>query len=232
MDVAILVLGMFIGGDPPTAKDAHAVWQSQLNEASSFLAGREYLKAEAAYGGALKTASELEPSELYRGITLNDLGILFQDLGRYIDAEKLFLQSLSVLERRYSTSDRVVVRAGANLVSLYLETQQITKAESILLPLIPSQESVPAGPGWPGAAGGGGIAVPASHRCARQNTAGGIPRGIGNRDDRSLGSLQEGPPVSRGARVGCQGRANHGNGRQSFSKSGDQDPQQSRGDFR
>ncbi|HLX43592.1 MAG TPA: tetratricopeptide repeat protein [Bryobacteraceae bacterium] len=149
MDVAILVLGMFIGGDPPTAKDAHAVWQSQLNEASSFLAGREYLKAEAAYGGALKTASELEPSELYRGITLNDLGILFQDLGRYIDAEKLFLQSLSVLERRYGTSDRVVVRAGANLVSLYLETQQITKAESILLPLIPSQESVPAGPDGP-----------------------------------------------------------------------------------
>src|ERR1700726_3183425 len=87
--VAILVLGMFIGADPPSAREAHAVWQSQLNEASSFLAGREYLKAEPAYRTALKTAAELEPSEVYRAITLNDLGILCQDLGRYVEAEKL-----------------------------------------------------------------------------------------------------------------------------------------------
>jgi tetratricopeptide (TPR) repeat protein len=83
---------------------------------------------------------------VYKAITLNDLGILCQELGRFVDAEKLFLQSLAVLERRYNPTDRAVVRAAANLVSLYLETEQITKAETILLPLIPSQEGVPSGP--------------------------------------------------------------------------------------
>jgi tetratricopeptide (TPR) repeat protein len=147
-DLAILVLTLALSSDSPSSK-AHALWQSQLNEATRFRVNREYLKSEAAYRLALRTAALVEPSDVYEAITLNDFAILYQDLGKFVDAEKLFLRSLAILEHRYGTRDRAVVRTAANLVSLYLETRQITKAETVLLPLIPSQESVPPGPDGP-----------------------------------------------------------------------------------
>ncbi len=81
--------------------------------------------AAAALSGALPDAERFGRLDL----VLNNLALIKQDLGRFIEAEALYQRSISVCERM-SRPDRLA-QAVNNLAFLYLETDQCAKARRL-----------------------------------------------------------------------------------------------------
>ncbi|MBD1854027.1 MULTISPECIES: tetratricopeptide repeat protein [Leptolyngbya] len=65
--------------------------------------------------------------------SLNYLAILYQSLGRYIDAEPLLLQALEIRQRQFGSDHLDVAQSLNNLATLYQSQERYIDAEPLLL---------------------------------------------------------------------------------------------------
>jgi tetratricopeptide (TPR) repeat protein len=143
----ILLRAACLAGDP--GANRYSLWKSQMEGGELNAAHLQYAGAEAAYAAALETAAGLGAPDVYRGITLNSWGVLCQQFGKLLEAEKFYLRSMALLENVPGVRKQILARSAANLASLYFESHQDTKAEHLLLHYVSPEGCVPPGPDGP-----------------------------------------------------------------------------------
>jgi len=81
---------------------------------------------------ALVEAGKLGPDELPAAIIINNIGYHSQQLGQIREAARMYVRSLDILQRKCPSGDHDVIELVMNLSGAYLETNQISRAESLL----------------------------------------------------------------------------------------------------
>ena len=110
-------------------------WRAAMSRASSAQAEQKIDDALAAYGSALQIASADPRLELARAMTLAARGSLLHDLERTTEAEKNYVQALTLYDKHRDDPGLAdhVIAAKLSLASLYLELDQPSKAVKLRL---------------------------------------------------------------------------------------------------
>ena len=101
----------------PALWPAHAAaqgekWENQMHAAfTAFQQGR-YATAEIQFLAAIKEADEFGAQDPRLARSLNDLAVVYSNLGRYAEAEPLFKRSLAILEAVSVRKPRDVICAS------------------------------------------------------------------------------------------------------------------------
>lgn len=111
---------------------APSAWKNSLLSVDQLWKRGKYDEAEAVLLSALRGLEKSRTNDIRVPVTLNGLGSLYQELGRYADAEKFYRRSITASERLQQTDGPAVASSLNNLATLYLETGQYAKAEPLL----------------------------------------------------------------------------------------------------
>ena len=95
------------------------------------LAGR-YAEAESVFRATL-TIAEQAREPVWKAIAFDSLGSLYENRGRYVDAEQMWQRSLLILERHEGAEAVTIALVRMELASLYLYTGRPSRAEPLLL---------------------------------------------------------------------------------------------------
>jgi tetratricopeptide (TPR) repeat protein len=98
-------------------------------------------EAEAAFTALLAPAETLDLDPRAEGIVLNDFGDCYHRAGRLLEAEKLYLRSLAALEQAQEPDRRTAMATASNLTRLYLEMDQVSRAERLLRRFLPRENT-------------------------------------------------------------------------------------------
>ena len=102
---------------------------------SACIGDNQYLKAEPYLRDAVKLLRKMDNKTDELGNACNDLGDLYNRMGRNTEAESLLLESLQVLKSKYTTYHDILFPPYLNLGHVYSNTGRFANAESILLEL-------------------------------------------------------------------------------------------------
>ncbi len=116
------------GGSPDTT-----AWQQALERGRQLWFRGDLSAAETVLEGALRQAQSNGRDELAVAMTLNGLASVYQDEGRYRDAEQSYRRSILTLEKNLGRDDKALASPLHNLADLYLETGRYKDAEPLLL---------------------------------------------------------------------------------------------------
>src|SRR2546428_13516793 len=90
-------------------------WDATINAAIQAYLNAQYARAESLLLVALETAKVFGPSNPRMSTSLRTLGIVYEAMGQYAEAEQLFRQSLDVLEQAKARDSLEGAAAVANL---------------------------------------------------------------------------------------------------------------------
>jgi tetratricopeptide (TPR) repeat protein len=107
-------------------------WKSKLDEANDLRQTGQYQAAVTRYREVIKIldSSGLEPLQLTSA--LNSLGMTYDDLGQYADAEKNYRRALQVIEVRSGMHSVSRAQVLVNFSGVYFHRGQLTKAETLI----------------------------------------------------------------------------------------------------
>jgi tetratricopeptide (TPR) repeat protein len=95
-----------------------------------------YKEAEAVLSAALKEAEKLSPGDPALPNTLNSLALVYHDLDRIAEAERLYRRAIEGFGDIYGTDSPMLTKPLQNLTSLYLDQGQHGKAQRLLRRLL------------------------------------------------------------------------------------------------
>ena len=110
-------------------------WKASMLRVAQLQRQRDYQGALETLEIAEKQAAVLGADSLEMAVSLNNLGILCQELGRIADAERYFLRFLSLV-KRLPDQTLLELRGAGNLAALYLGANQLGAARRLDLPAI------------------------------------------------------------------------------------------------
>src|SRR5262249_54733017 len=99
MPVRVCLIIGIIGLNICLLPGQESLWEQHLAKGRQFRAQGSYKEAEAEYLAAVQAASVFGPESPKLARCWNNLGALYQDQGRYDEAEKLYRQATAVWER-------------------------------------------------------------------------------------------------------------------------------------
>lgn len=102
---------------------------------SSYLRLNQYVKAEPLLRDAVGFLRKMETNTDVFGNACNDLGDLYNRIGRSTEAEALLLESLHVLKSKYTTYHDILFPPYLNLGHMYSNTGRFAEAEAVFLEL-------------------------------------------------------------------------------------------------
>src|SRR5439155_14372271 len=102
----------------------------------------KFAEAEKAYLTALKEAEHFPDEDPRLSLSLNNLGFLYYDQGRYGEAEPLYLRALDLRERFLGPEHPDVAATLNNLAELYRARARHAKAEPLYLRALAIREKV------------------------------------------------------------------------------------------
>ena len=106
--------------------------ESKLAEADRLCGDTRLAEAVAVYTAALKQTEETQTDDTPRGVVLFRLAYCYHGAGNLAEARKNYLRSMTLLERTLGIENPLVVRLATSLASLYIEADQVPKAERLL----------------------------------------------------------------------------------------------------
>src|SRR5260370_14263972 len=110
---------------PLLALGANLQWDETIVRGRELQRAGKYVEAESVLTNALRLAQKSDGGPVRLARSLSTLGSVYQDLGRFAEAEKAYLRSL--------TADPELIESVNGLASLYFETRQLAKAEKLTL---------------------------------------------------------------------------------------------------
>ncbi|MCL6506042.1 MAG: tetratricopeptide repeat protein [Bryobacteraceae bacterium] len=105
-------------------------WDHRLAQGNEHWRAGRYTQAEAEYRAALDLLRNQTDSPAL-AITLNNLGEVVYELGRYREAEKLLRRSLLIWERKFGATHPGLLQPLGNLASVYAATGNYGRAEQL-----------------------------------------------------------------------------------------------------
>jgi tetratricopeptide (TPR) repeat protein len=112
------------------------MWRDELLQANRLRDENRHAEAESAYTVARGQAEKLGTGNLPLAITLNDMGYYYQSLGRLLEAERAYSGSLRIMDRQLGSASHRAIEVRINLSSVYLEMNQLGRAESLVRNLL------------------------------------------------------------------------------------------------
>jgi tetratricopeptide (TPR) repeat protein len=89
-------------------------------------------EAEQLLTRALRDAQNHDHESVQVAVISDNLASVYEDLGRYFEAEGLYAHSVSILENATAVDAEVSIIARSHLASIYLEMGQLSKAEGLV----------------------------------------------------------------------------------------------------
>ena len=105
-------------------------WESDYQTANRKSGEGDYLQAMKVMRMALAEAEIFGPDDNRVAMTLNNLGTIYQYLGRYTEAEKCYRRSMLIWQKSGNDFQVHIATSLNNLASLYKQTGQYSKAVS------------------------------------------------------------------------------------------------------
>jgi tetratricopeptide (TPR) repeat protein len=106
-------------------------WAAQVEHGNSLVELGNLTEAEFVYASAMASA-EREGNHLKTGVVLQNLARLLDRKGQLRDAEKAYLRAIRAFGRVPECDERLVARAHVGLVVVYLQTEQYSRAETLI----------------------------------------------------------------------------------------------------
>ncbi len=100
--------------------------------ARSLQAAGQHMEAVTLLSSALKSAEQLKLTAGDRTVIFAEMGGLYLELGRYIEAERHLRRSLAIFDRELLAPSPVRLQAVNDLVSVYIETRDYSRAQKLL----------------------------------------------------------------------------------------------------
>ena len=104
-------------------------WDRNMTEGIRLVGEGRYRQAEEALAAAWREAQSFPQGDPRIALTSNNLGVLFDKMGRSDDAEKHYKRALRLLESAGPDRFREIAGCLNNLAVLYLERNQVDRAE-------------------------------------------------------------------------------------------------------
>jgi len=117
-----------------------ATWEKHMEQVRSLRQKGAYAEAEKAALAAVAEAEKSDHPNVDLATTWNNLGTLYYDTGRYVDAEKQFRRSIELWEKLGDAGQLDVAQCASNLAVLYLKTGRLQEAEPMLLRVLAIRE--------------------------------------------------------------------------------------------
>lgn len=124
------------------ADPAGDAWVAQIMAANRLRDMNRPAEAEAAYKAALIQSESEDSDPLRAGVILSNHAFLLHRTGRLLEAEKHYLRALSLIAKSAGPRHRAVIRTAANLVGVYLDTGQTSRAALLIRRFLPERETV------------------------------------------------------------------------------------------
>ncbi len=100
----------------------------------------DYAEAEKQFGVALNEAEGFGPQDPRLGTSLNNLAVVYEDLGRYAEAEPLYNRALAIREKALGPDHPRVATSLNNLALLYHAQGKYAEAEPLYKRALAIQE--------------------------------------------------------------------------------------------
>ncbi len=110
-----------------------ADWQTHLKAAQQLQLAGNVTRAEREFQAALQAAKQVAPDGKSVAYVLGAIGTYYEQIGNFREAERCFLQSLAIWQRILGPDHFALARVISQLASVYLETGQLAKAQSLRL---------------------------------------------------------------------------------------------------
>ena len=101
-----------------------ATWEEANRRGTDLQFRGRYTDAATAFQEALRLAEHFDSDDPRVSGALNNLASVYQDLGRYLEAEKLYRRTIMLIERTHGPDSVQSARAQLNLLSMYTENGQ------------------------------------------------------------------------------------------------------------
>jgi tetratricopeptide (TPR) repeat protein len=116
-----------------TLKIENQPWSAAFREGESALGRADYDRAISSFEQVRNSIQPLDPNdEIAAGFAANNLGSIYANLGRYVEAEPAFHQALSIFERVLGAGHPDTGVALNNLASFYSKTGRDPEATPLL----------------------------------------------------------------------------------------------------
>ena len=106
------------------AGEEAATWEEANRRGTDLQLQGRYTEAANAFQEALRIAEYFDSDDPRLSAALNNLASVYQDLGRYAEAEKLYRRTIVLIERTHGPDNARLVRPQLNLLSMYTENGQ------------------------------------------------------------------------------------------------------------
>jgi tetratricopeptide (TPR) repeat protein len=111
---------------------AGADWEQLMDHADAQEHAGNYKEAAAGYEAAVRVAEKFDSNDFRIPITWNKLGMAYDSLGRFSDAERLLRRALTWVERVKGKTSSDYGTVLNNLAGLYLEQGRFDQAEPLI----------------------------------------------------------------------------------------------------
>ncbi len=125
-----LAVGLSSGACAP--KPVASSWEQDIEAANQLFREGKLVESEAAYRGVVAKAEAFGPKDLRLATSLNNLAAACDALGKFGDAEALYLRSLSVREAPLGPDDLIIAKSVNNLAAFYQYDSEAGKVEPLL----------------------------------------------------------------------------------------------------
>jgi tetratricopeptide (TPR) repeat protein len=106
------------------AGDRSTEWDEANRRASELQRAGKFAEARTIFESALRSAESFDSGDDRLYTSLNNLASVYQDLGRYSDAQKLYRHAIALIEKQSGPKDVALANPLRNLMSLYAENGQ------------------------------------------------------------------------------------------------------------
>jgi tetratricopeptide (TPR) repeat protein len=142
MKTTMLIAGILAAGLTAHARDPKPVdvtvyvngdeWQSLILQASNLRQAGRLAEAASVYQEAVRVAGQPGQDATRAALTRNGLGMLYDELGRFAEAEHEYRHSLALLEHAGALGTTDHARVLPNLAAHYVDLGRMAEAEKLL----------------------------------------------------------------------------------------------------
>ena len=117
-------------------------WSRLMSQADTSERNGNYAQAARTYESALRLSKSFQPDDPRTPLTLDKLGMMYNELGRFSDAITMDRRAIAWVERWRGKNTEEYAALLNNLAAVYLDEDQIAKAEPLIREAVARDEAI------------------------------------------------------------------------------------------